>query len=204
MTERAVGVLPAETRERLVVTAAAEFARAGYERASLNRVLSACRMSKSSFYHYLGSKEELFDLVVEDGAAELLRRLDVPPPGRFATGDFWAPVEELLDRLSGLADAPEWLGNVGRLFYLEDAPRRPGSALGRATAAVDGWLGRVVAIGRDRGALRDDLPESLQVELTLAVLRTMDEWSLRHPGQGGRSEVVRAQLDVVRRLVAPS
>lgn len=204
MTERAVGVLPPEVRGQLVVTAAAEFARAGYERASLNRVLRACGMSKSSFYHYLGSKEALFDLVVADGSAELVGRLDVPPASRFATGDFWAAVEQLLDRLAGLADAPAWLTDVGRLFYLEDAPRSPGSALDRTGAAIDGWLARVVAVGRERGALRRDLPESLQVELTLAVLRTMDDWSLRHTDVATRQDVVKAQLGVVRRVVAPS
>jgi AcrR family transcriptional regulator len=204
MTERAVGVLPQEVRRQLVVTAAAEFARAGYERASLNRVLRACGMSKSSFYHYLGSKQALFDLVVGDGSAELVSRLEVPPADRFATGDYWAQVERLLARLAGLADAPAWLTDVGRLFYLEDAPRSPGSALDRAGAAIDGWLARVVAVGRERGALREDLPESLQVDVTIAVLRAMDEWSVRHPEVAVRKDVVGAQLDVVRRVLAPS
>jgi len=35
-------------------------------------------MSKSSFYHYLGSKEALFDTVVTEVGAALVDSLDVP------------------------------------------------------------------------------------------------------------------------------
>ena len=36
---------------------------AGYERASLNRIVKSCGLSKSSFYHFVASKQELFGLV---------------------------------------------------------------------------------------------------------------------------------------------
>lgn len=191
------------TRRRLLLeTAAGEFARAGYERASLNRIIRSCGMSKSSFYYYLGSKEALFDAVVtEVGAA-----LDVPDPAEFADGDFWGRIERLLDRLVAVSQREPRFTDLGRLFHLADAPGGPGTALGRAWAAVDAWLERALAAGRASHAVRDDLPTSLQRQLTFAVLRAMDDWSLRHLDEldpARRRRLAGAELDAIRRLLAP-
>ena len=205
MTDRQVGVLAPERRRLLLETAAREFARAGYERASLNRIIRSCGMSKSSFYYYLPSKEALFDAVVAEGGAALVAALEVPDPGEFADGDVWGRVERLLDRLVAVSEREPWFTDLGRLFYLDDAPSGPGTALGRALAAVDAWLERALAAGRASGAVRDDLPTSLQRQLTFAVLRAMDDWSLRHlaeldPAQ--RRRLAGAQVDAIRRLLA--
>ena len=48
----------------------------GYERASLNRIIGECAMSKSSFDYFVGSKDALFDAVVD----EIGQRLE-PPAG---------------------------------------------------------------------------------------------------------------------------
>ena len=166
-----------------------EFARAGYERPSLNRMLRSCRMSKSSFYYYLGSKEALFDAVVTEGGAALVAALEVPDPDEFAA-DFWGRVERLLDRLVALSQREPWFTDLGRLFYLADAPGGEGTAL---------------TAGRAGHAVRDDLPTSLQRQLTFAVLRAMDDWSLRHledldPSQ--RRRLAGAEFDTIRRLLA--
>jgi AcrR family transcriptional regulator len=205
MSNRVVGVMAPERRRLLLETAAREFARAGYERASLNRIIRSCGMSKSSFYYYLGSKEALFDAVVTEGGAALVAAMDVPDPDEFAGGDFWGRIERLLDRLVVLSQREPWFADFGRLFYLDDAPSGPGTALGRALAGVDAWLERALAAGRASRAVRDDLPTSLQRQLTFAVLRAMDDWSLRHledldPAR--RRQLAEAQFDAIRRLLA--
>ena len=192
-------------RRLLLETAAREFARAGYERASLNRIIRSCGMSKSSFYYYLGSKKALFDAVVTEGGAALVAALEVPDPASFADGDFWGRARRLLDRVVALGQREPWFTDLGRVFYLDDAPSGPGTALGRALAAVDAWLEGVLAAGRASRAVRDDLPTSLQRQLTFAVLRAMDDWSLRHledldPAQ--RRRLAEAQFDAIRRLLA--
>src|SRR5699024_2529582 len=62
-------------RQKLVLLAAEEFAAHGLASASLNRVLAAAGMSKSSFYHLLASKQDLFDLAVGDLAAAVAAEL---------------------------------------------------------------------------------------------------------------------------------
>lgn len=154
---------------------------------------------------YLGSKEALFDAVVTEGGAALVAALEVPDPAAFADGDFWGRARRLLDRVVALGQREPWFTDLGRVFYLDDAPGGPGTALGRALAAVDAWLERALAAGRASRAVRDDLPTSLQRQLTFAVLRAMDDWSLRHledldPAQ--RRRLAEAQFDAIRRLLA--
>ena len=57
--------LPAEKRERLLSAARAEFARAPYEDASVNRMIRAAGIPRGSFYMYFTDKEELFRFLME-------------------------------------------------------------------------------------------------------------------------------------------
>ena len=57
--------LPAEKRERLLSAARAEFARAPYEEASVNRMIRAAGIPRGSFYMYFTDKEELFRFLMD-------------------------------------------------------------------------------------------------------------------------------------------
>lgn len=57
--------LPAEKRERLLSAARAEFARAPYEEASVNRMIRAAGIPRGSFYMYFTDKEEFFRFLME-------------------------------------------------------------------------------------------------------------------------------------------
>lgn len=199
-----VGVLPPRRREELLRTAAAEFARHGYEQASLNRIIRTCRMSKSSFYHYFDAKDALFDAVLTEYGGALIAALDLPDPEAFG-GDFWAEISGLVDRLTGIGRDERFAG-LGRLFYLPDAPSRPGTTLHRARRRVDDWLTAALASGRSAGAIRSDLPAELQIRISLAVLWAMDEWSLDHLDELDAAEQLRlatGQVEAIRRLLAP-
>lgn len=196
------GVLPPQRRQALLATAAGEFAGAGYQRASLNRIIRSCRMSKSSFYHYFDSKEALFDATVLDAAQRLLAALPVPAPDRLVGPDFWIRIDELI---AGLAQIGEPAGRtLWALFYLTDAPNGPGSALSRLRAGIDGWLAAALAAGRAAGTVRTDLPASLQATLALAVLQAMDEWTLHQIDAISPDELaalVDGQLQALHRLL---
>ncbi|MCD0442427.1 TetR/AcrR family transcriptional regulator [Glycomyces sp. A-F 0318] len=203
METRGKGVLPAERRRALLETAAAEFAQAGYERASLNRVLQAQGMSKSSFYHYFASKEALFGAVVADLGREIAEALEVPDAEALA-GDFWGEIGALAGRLGGMGEgAPEFI-RFAALFYLPDAPAGPGSPLAAARAGIDGWIDRALAVGREAGAIGDKMPVGLQRHLCKAVLWAMDEWTVEHLETLSPKELEalpEAQLVALRRLL---
>jgi AcrR family transcriptional regulator len=205
MSERISGVMAPQRYRRLLATAAREFAAHGFEQASLNAVIRACGMSKSSFYHYFGSKEALFDRVVEEASAALARDLAAPDPETLAGPDFWDRIEAFLAGALAASAKQDWYGDLGRIFYLPDLSAERSAALRRVLAGVADWLGRVLAVGRACGAVRDDLPASLQAELVFALLQAMDRWSLRHMDAFDKAAIaglVHRQFEALRRLLA--
>lgn len=204
METRGKGVLPPERRRALLEAAAAEFAQAGYERASLNRVLRAQDMSKSSFYHYFASKEALFGAVIADLGREIAEALEVPGAEALA-GDFWGEVGALAERLGGVGEGTPAFMRFAALFYLPDAPAGPGSPLAAARSAIDGWIDRALAAGREAGAIGDRMPVGLQRHLCKAVLWAMDEWTVEHLESLSAEELETlpgAQVDALKRLLA--
>jgi AcrR family transcriptional regulator len=197
---------PSPRDHTLLATAAREFAVAGFERASLNAVIRACGMSKSSFYHRFDSKQALFDRVVDEAAAALARELAAPDPAALAGPDFWPRLEAFVAHAVAALAKPAWYADLGKLFYLPDVSAERSAAMRRLLAGVDRWVQAVLKAGRACGAVRDDLPASLQAELAFAVLQAMDRWSVAHmdamkPAQ--RRRIAGQQLATLRRLLAP-
>jgi len=206
MKNRNPGVMAPERYRQLLARAAREFAASGFERASLNAIIRDCAMSKSSFYHYFESKEALFDRVVEDASAALAADLNAPAPETLGGPDFWDRIAGFLAQALAASARQEWYADFGKMLYLPDLSAEQGAALQRVLAGVAGWVGRILAVGRDCGAVRDDLPASLQAELVFSVLQAMDRWSLHHMGDFDEAEIAnlaRRQLDLLRRLLAP-
>lgn len=198
--------MPPQRRRLLVHTAAQEFASAGYERASLNRIIRDCGLSKSSFYHVIASKKELFNLVIRDLGAAIRASVDIPGPEDFATADFWEVARRLLDRLGRASQADESFAALGRMFYLSGTPDDGDNGVDEALVAVENWLGEVLQAGRNTGSVRDDLPLSLQSRLVFTVLHTLDEWTVTHLDSLTTEEIpllAHAQLGAVRRILEP-
>lgn len=187
-------------RDALAAATVAEFARAGYEGASLNRIIREAGMSKSSFYHFVGSKDELFDTVVRMLVDDVVAQWPVPSPSAFAE-DFWARVDAVLGEMAALSETPA-LQHLGRIFYL---PGEPGGSGARAEllASVRVWVEEVLQVGREVGAVHDDLPLDLQADVAFAVLRAIDEWALGGAGAVDERAGVAASAPglVLRRLL---
>ena len=77
------------TRERLIETATALFAEHGYEGTSIEAVLQESGASRGALYHHFGSKEALFEAVLESVEASIGGAIVADAIG---TGD---PVEAL-------------------------------------------------------------------------------------------------------------
>lgn len=196
-----------ERRRRLLETAASEFATKGYQGASLNRIISECGISKSSFYYFIGSKGALFDAVIDEIGRRLTDRLDIPEPVELEGPGFWDTIATLLARLLTLAAQERWSVDLGRLFHLADVPADGSPALSRVNKAMNTWLAGAIEMGRRCGAIRDDLPAALQTELALSVLWVMDRWGLQHvddPDRDAAFSVFAAQFATLRRMLEPN
>ena len=67
-------VLKDEIRHKILLEAELLFLQKGYDRTTLQMIADKVNISKSNFYHYFRSKEEMF-YVLTDGAAEGLKKL---------------------------------------------------------------------------------------------------------------------------------
>lgn len=205
MTVADIERMPVERRDRLVREASAEFARAGYEQASLNRIIRACGLSKSSFYHFVASKQALFDLVVDELRRAVAARMSIPKPDAFGGSRFWTTAEQLLGQLIETVATDASFATLGRIVYLSDVPADAHAPVQSIFRGVDAWMREVLLVGRRDGTVRDDLPAELQARLVLATLRTLDEWSVAHLDElaaDAMRELAEAQLALLRRMLS--
>ena len=199
--------MPEERRRRLISEASREFAGAGYEHASLNRIIRACGMSKSSFYHFVASKQALFDLVLDELRTAVAARIAVPAPDDFAGDRFWATAERLLEQLTDFAQTDESFAALGRMVYASGVPSDAQAPIRAIFVAAERWLEAVLVVGRRDGAIRSDLPAALQTRLVFSVLRTLDEWAVAQMAQlapGDMRGLVDAQGALLRRMLQPT
>ena len=134
--------LPAEKRERLLSAARAEFARAPYEEASVNRMIRAAGIPRGSFYMYFTDKEELFRFLMETYSGMLSDWMGAPLAKN--GGDLFAALLALFDFIQANRESVPFqeraailhrnrLRQPGRL--LEGL--RPGAVLERLRPQVD-------------------------------------------------------------------
>jgi len=130
------------SRDRLVVAARAEFARAGFAGARVDRIAAEAGLNKQLIYYYFGSKAGLFAAATQ---ADL-------PAGTAATSP--TTVREAVTSLLGqLANRPDLV----RLLTDPDVPtsgRKEARAWVRA--ARDG-VAAVISRGQGNGLFRDDV-----------------------------------------------
>jgi AcrR family transcriptional regulator len=186
--------------EDLLLAAAGHFAAQGFAGTSLNNVITEANWGKSSFYHYFSNKRALHDHVVRTLARRLLEGVQVPEVERLAANQFWAAMADLLDALGRAARRHPETWYLGQMFHAPTSEHD--GCLQELREQVENWLRRAIAHGRKVGVVRDDLPEPLVTELTLAVLQTLDRWAVRRklhsPGGPGTPHVA---VRVVRDLI---
>ena len=149
------------TRERLLASAAREFAERGVERANIDAISVAAGHAKGTVYNYFASKEELFLAVVREASEQ-------------ATASAAAPARaSARDRLRAtLASFCAWARaneDLAKVLVRECLMGTPGLQV-RMPAAEEPLLGKLEEVLRDgsaQGELRDDLPPD-QLALAMA------------------------------------
>jgi AcrR family transcriptional regulator len=119
------------TQERILAAATQEFAAHGIAGGRVDRIAMAAKANKSLIYDYFGSKEQLFQAVLERHLKDVYRAVRFSPddlPG-YAVGLFdFAMDHPHLMRLvmwNGLEQRPEWpLDNTSSLAAQVEAIRR--------------------------------------------------------------------------------
>jgi AcrR family transcriptional regulator len=197
--------LPPAQQQAILRAALNEFAAHGFHDASLNRVIEAAGISKSSmYYYYFDGKEDLFAHVARVEFERLFAAVGpVALPSEPGPDAFWSAVERYyLDAATGLAAHPQLAALVRGWLAASDNP-----ALARAQheleQAIMPWIERVLAVGQARGAVRTDLPSGLLIAVALGMGRAMDTWLMAQPPDGAVPALIGALVGMLRRSLEP-
>ena len=187
--------LDEESRNRVLETAAVEFAARGFEGTSLNQLLDRLGMSKGSFYYYFDDKEDLFTTVVDHAWSTLLpvEKLDL---GTLDTTTFWPALQSLLREARARIHANPWLVGFSRLIY--NPPETVGvrEALAHKFDEARRWQAGLILRGQEVGAVRSDLPAELLQVILVGADEAGDRWMVENWERFGEDEVERIVEEV--------
>ena len=207
VSQTAFARMPAAKRQALVFAAAEEFASRSFEQASLNRIITSCRMSKSSFYHVIESKESLLSLVVDQLREDAAQDWTPPNPADFAS-DFWAAAAQVFDDAVRVWPHSRALALLWRIVHAN----RADPAVRGLGYSYETWIAAVLEVGRSTGVVDSVCPAQLQALTAATLLTAFDEWALRQTdtdieADGGREasgdleSVAAQQFRLLRRLL---
>ena len=172
--------LTEDRRSELLESAANEFARHGYDGASLNNIISGIGLSKGSFYYYFDDKADLFQTVTDYAFDSVARPNEITYDFEALDGEsFWPSLERWFLELNERLQELPWLAGLGKLVYQphgDDIGDIVASRFARAYA----WLTAVLHHGRAVGAVRTDAPLELLLAMVFGALEASDRWFVEH------------------------
>jgi len=192
-------------RQRIIETAALEFAARGFEQASLNHIIIASGISKGAAYYYFDDKADLFATVILEGWQLLVSDDDVDP-ARLDAGTFW-PV--LLGRYAAMLERARgrpWLAAVGKLVYDPPPSEAVGGLVHEQFARAHQWLGDLITRGQALGVVRTDVAGPLLLSMVAAAAEAADRWVVDHVHDlppNRMDAIALAVFDMLKRLVEP-
>lgn len=190
-------------RQRLFAAATEAFGRDGYEGASLNGVLTAAGVGKSTFFYYFHDKMDLFATILEDAYSRVLAAagpVDLPDdPSRF-----FAAVATATDRWSMAAIAEP--GFLGLLRALHPMRRAANPRLRQAMGEMRGAYRALLARGVELGVVRSDVGLDTLIAFIEAVDTVLDDELHRDgpPDVAGIAAHRALVVDTIQRLTQAS
>ncbi len=195
--------LDPDKRSLLLSIAADEFATKGYETASLNDILAAAGLGKSSYYNYFADKEDLYATVIEDAFARVVDRVPPPDLGALDAASFWPALEAFTSAMTAaVAHTP---GFVNLFRPLHAMSRRPTPRFQPIVARMRENYRLGIEAGRAIGCVRDDLDIDLLISILQAADAALDDHLLKQWRVDPQQMRAHGRLafDTIRRLLEP-
>ena len=197
--------LPAQQQQAIVQAALDEFAAHGFHDASLNRVIDAAGISKGSMYYYFDGKEDLYAYVAHLGLAGLFAQVGPLPDLGVGDADaFWSDLGDYYLRLMRALVASPQLAAMLRGWAA--AARSPASQKAQEELEQSSlpWIAQVLATGQRVGAVRDDVPPTLLIAVTMGMGEAMDVWLLsQRADDDALLGLIASLMSMIRGAVSP-
>ena len=198
--------LDAEIRQRLVDAAVREFSEHGFHGASLNRILHEVSISKGQFYYHYRGKTGLLRALVADLVVDARAAVGPSGPAPRTAEEFWAQREDgyrrVVDFFVQRPDRAALALLISQLYNRPEFVRD----LSDFRTESEAYLQKKVEEGQRLGAVRTDVPASLLVAASGAVLEATDVWMARELASSSPEELIRTCRSVfalVRRMCSP-
>ena len=178
MSLRRFQSLPPDRRAAILEAALAEFAEAGFDGASYNRIIKRAGLSKGAMYYYFEDKTDLCRTALEHAVEHARARIGPVDAFEDAAG-FWAALHDIYRRVTAfLAEEPQTARVLHNLVRARDQAG-VGAALAGLRQELHGSFAELLDRGVKLGAVRSDLPTDLLVDVVTAMGEASDVWLLR-------------------------
>lgn len=156
-----------QTRKRILDAATAEFARKGLGGARVDAIAARAKANKRMIYHYFGSKEDLFNAVLENAylgiraAEQQLKLEELPPEEAMAklvrfTWNYYLTHPEFLTLVNS--------ENLHRAKHLKTS-----DAIRQTSGQLVAMVGRILERGVRTGVFRPGV-DPVQLNITIAAI----------------------------------
>ena len=174
--------------ERVLEAAATLFLDVGYDAASMQQLADRLGLHKSSLYHYVDSKEDLLEQLIDEAqttAESDLETAEQDGENGYLTAIRLAIQQPLHDR-----------GRVS--LVLRQKPRSAdGDGVIARRRAYDQRLARLIERGQTAGVIRNDMHPMLLARLTLGMVAWIVEWYDPKRTRFGADEICDAAVELI-------
>jgi AcrR family transcriptional regulator len=167
--------LSPEKRDKFIKTATEEFSNNHFQEASINRIIEKSGTSKGTIYYYFSDKADLYGEVLDRWTTRMLKHwrfdMSVEKPE-----EFWKEWEGLYrSAYQYFLDNPEAERMLRYSYMVLSSGTAPQEAINQVKK-IRAYCLKILIHGKDIGAIRSDLPDTLIVRLFIGLYETFDRW----------------------------
>jgi len=196
-----------ETQEAILQAAIEEFSANGLAGASYNRIIEKSGVSKGAMYYYFDDKADLYITAFRGVLAEIAQRMGGLALLEFPTDDFWAEIRDFHVRMTAYSIEQPLLIGLAKTFYMLPHGAGAPEPVAQFMSEARDWVARLLRVGQELGAVRQDVPLSLLVYLSFGVGEAFDLWGLEHWNELDEADIERIidlNVDTMQRVLAES
>ena len=175
--------LSKDKRGAILHSAVTEFARFGYQKASINNIVKDASIAKGSLYQYFQNKEALFHYIFAQ-FTHLVKRT-VQDSRKHTSTDFFSKVREVLWAGIHFVDQfPDYFHIYLKVLFEEDVPGRE-KLLAQVHLFSSEYFGPLCQEAQKRGEIRKDIPSKTVVfMLDSLISRLLQGYALEYLDSG--------------------
>lgn len=196
-----IGNLDTARVAKIMSAAIQEFSTESYEKASFNRIIKACGISKGTMYYYFKSKEDLYLTIIRACSREFTQ-LDlssiVPTT---SSGTYWSQIHTKLVALSRLFNRKSSVSRfIEQMLFLKN--RDGDSPIKSIIATIDKVLENHIVAGQLAGAVRKDWSSKLIIAMLWTYWETIRTWQNVGDEESNKDQA-ELLLDILKRSLEP-